>query len=87
MTAKVDTVTKFTLTTLTEWLNGNFEKKKYKTGTTEKFTTSDVQGYIKRGVLPPYIKDGYQIRIERVIDIPGAKLYKLKEVKLHKRSK
>ena len=39
-----------TLTSLKEWLN---EKKTKKTN--NKFTVSDVQGYIKRGKLPDYL--------------------------------
>lgn len=81
---KVDVISKFTLTTLTEYLNRHFKKKGYKEGE-ENFTLSDVQGYIKRGVLPSYLKPGYQIQIVKFLDVPGAKLYKLKEVKLRKR--
>lgn len=81
---KVDVVTKFTLTTLTAWLNDNVEKKDAKPGK-EKFSVSDVQGYIKRGTLPSYVKKGFSIRIEKAMDIPGAKLYKLREIKLTKR--
>jgi len=81
---KVDGLSKFTLTTLTEWLNENCKKNGYKEGE-EKFSISDVQGYIKRGYLPSYVKKGYQIQIVRFMDIPGAKIYNLKEVKLHKK--
>lgn len=81
---KVDAITKFTLTTLTAWLNDNVVKKDPKPGK-EKFSISDVQGYIKRGYLPSYVKKGYAIRIEKFMDVPGAKLYKLKEIKLTKR--
>lgn len=81
---KIDTFSRFTLTTLTDWLNRNCKKKGYKEGE-ENFSVSDVQGYIKRGVFPSYIKKGYQIQIVKFMDIPGAKIYKLKEVKLHKK--
>ena len=81
---KIDVITKFTLTTLTAWLNDNVVKKDPKPGK-EKFSISDVQGYIKRGCLPSYVKKGYVIRIEKFMDVPGAKLYKLKEIKLTKR--
>lgn len=81
---KIDVASKFTLTTLTEYLNRICKKKGYKEGE-DSFNVSDVQGYIKRGLLPSYVKKGYQIQIVKCMDIPGAKLYKLKEVKLHKR--
>lgn len=78
---------KFTLTTLTKFLNENFEKKSIgRTIFSKVFTISDVQGYIKRGVLPFYLKEGVLINIERVecSDIPELKLYRLKEVELDK---
>lgn len=78
----VDVTSKFTLTALTDYLNQNFKKNGYKQD--DKFSVSDVQGYIKRGYLPSYIKKGYQIQIVKFLDIPGAKLYKLKEVKIRK---
>lgn len=81
---KIDAVSKFTLTTLTEWLNGHCKKKGYKEGE-ENFSISDVQGYIKRGCLPSYVKKGYQVQIVKFMDIPGARLYKLREIRLHKR--
>lgn len=81
---KIDVVSKFTLTTLTEYLNKICKKKGYKEGE-DSFNVPDVQGYIKRGLLPSYVKKGYQVQIVKYMDIPGAKLYKLKEVKLHKR--
>ena len=81
---KIDVVSKFTLTTLTEYLNKICKKKGYKEGE-DNFNVSDVQGYIKRGLLPSYVKKGHQIQIVKCMDIPGAKLYKLREVKLHKR--
>lgn len=81
---KIDVVSKFTLTTLMEYLNRICKKKGYKEKE-DNFYVSDVQGYIKRGLLPSYVKKGYQIQIVKCMDIPGAKLYKLKEVKLHKR--
>ena len=81
---KIDGVSKFTLTTLTEYLNKNFRKKGYKDEEGD-FSVSDVQGYIRRGVLPSYVKPGYQIQISKFMDLPGAKLYRLKEVKLRKR--
>lgn len=81
---RIGNVTKFTLTSLTAWLNDNVEKKNSKPGK-EKFSISDVQGYIRRGYLPAYIKKGYQIRIENIMDVPGAKLYRLREIKLTKR--
>lgn len=79
----VDVTSKFTLTALTEYLNSNFKKNGYKDD--ERFSVSDVQGYIKRGCLPSYIKKGYQIQIVKFMDIPGAKLYRLKEVKIRKK--
>lgn len=81
---KIDVVSKFTLTTLTEYLNKICKKKGYKEGE-DSFNVSDVQGYIKRNLLPSYVKKGYQVQIVKCMDIPGAKLYKLREVKLHKR--
>lgn len=79
---RVDVNTKFTLTTLTEYLNQNYKKNGYKEK--DGFSVSDVQGYIKRGYLPSYIQKGYQIQICKCLDIPGAKVYKLREVKIRK---
>lgn len=79
---RVDTTTKFTLTSLTDWLNRNCQKEKHGSRTNESFTVADVQGYIRRGSLPPYIKKGSKVFVERFADIPCAKLYRLKEVKL-----
>lgn len=79
----VDVTSKFTLTALTDYLNQNFKKNGYKQD--DSFSVSDVQGYIKRGCLPSYIKKGYQIQIVKCLAIPGAKLYKLKEVKVRKK--
>ena len=59
---------KFTLTTLTKYLNDNFKKK-----TGKDFIISDVQGYIRRGRLPKYLGD---IRIG-LVKFDGAKIYKL----------
>lgn len=81
---KIDVVSKFTLTTLMEYLNRICKKRGYKKKE-DNFYVPDVQGYIKRGFLPSYVKEGYQIQVVKCMDVPGAKLYKLKEVKLHKR--
>ena len=59
-----------TLTSLKEWLN---EKKTKKTN--NKFTVSDVQGYIKRGKLPDYLGGNL---IELYYLVKGVKTYIIK---------
>lgn len=59
----------YNLTTLTEYLNQEYKKKK----TGEPFKRNDVQFYIKRGYLPLYLGN---IKIVHLTELPG-KIYKL----------
>lgn len=61
-----------TLTVLTKFLNAVKVKK-----TGEKFTTSDVQGYVRRGRLPKYL--GGQTIVLSDDKIEGIKLYNILE--------
>lgn len=61
--------TKVTLTVLTKHLNTTKAKK-----SGEPFTTSDVQGYIRRGRLPNYL-GGQTITLST--EIEGVKLYNI----------
>jgi hypothetical protein len=58
-----------TLTGLVSWMNSQFKKQ-----TNTKFTTSDVQNYIKRGYIPEYL--GKHL-IERDSAIDDLKLYNI----------
>jgi hypothetical protein len=77
----IDPELKFSLTTLTEFLNKNFEKT-----CSRKFTTSDVQGYIKRKALPAYLTPEVQINIVKFENdnFPKSKLYSLSEIEIKK---
>jgi hypothetical protein len=61
-----------TLTVLTKFLNEVTVKK-----TGEKFTTTDVQGYVRRGRLPKYL--GGQNIVLADNKIEGIKLYNILE--------
>lgn len=61
-----------TLTVLTKFLNEVTVKK-----TGEKFTTTDVQGYVRRGRLPKYL--GGQTIVLADNKIEGIKLYNIIE--------
>jgi len=61
-----------TLTVLTKFLNEVTVKK-----TGEKFTTTDVQGYVRRGRLPKYL--GGQCIVLSENKIEGIKLYNILE--------
>lgn len=81
----LDTYIKFTHTELTKYLNKNFKKQKGgRNHVSPEFTLSDVQGYIKRGYLPLYFKEGVKINIVPYdrYDLKKGKFYQLKEEKL-----
>lgn len=60
-----------TLTGMVNFLNENFKKQ---SGT--KFTTSDVQSYIRRGYLPKYLGD-YSIHRDK--KMTNLKIYNIKK--------
>jgi len=61
----------FTLTQLTNFLNEKFGKKK----SGVPFTVSDVQGYIRRGYLPPYLGGNEIMPLD--LRFAGVKVYRL----------
>lgn len=71
---KISGEERYTLTTLTEFLNKIGKKE----GTDKEFSVSDVQQYIKRECLPSYLTvEGKKILIKKDESIRGAKLYYL----------
>lgn len=80
--ASINCFTKFNLTELTIYLNANFKKEKRgRQYVSQEFTLSDVQGYIKRGYLPLYLKEDVKINIVHYdrYDLKKSKFYQLKE--------